>query len=102
MQSNDEQIKMIINIAGEKIPLTVGFSQQDLVRDAERSVGELYETWRAKFPTRSTQYILAMIAYRYASYFLSVCRDYEQGAEEIRRLEERVSALLEEGAQSAQ
>ena len=101
MQSNYEQIKMRVNIAGESIPITVDFSEQDLVRDTEREVGKLFAAWRAKYPTRNTQYILAMIAYAYASRFLTLCKSYEEGAGEIERLEERVSALLASGAQSA-
>lgn len=101
MQSNDKQIKMTINIAGETIPVTVGFSQQDLVRETEREVGKLFEAWRAKYPARNTQYILAMIAYAYASRFLSLCETYESDAAEIGRLEQRLGALLASGSEKA-
>ena len=42
----EDNVQMTINIAGQRIPLTVAFDQQGLVRETERNVGDLYEKWR--------------------------------------------------------
>lgn len=64
-----DQIKMEINIAGEKILLTVPFSRQIAVRNTERAVNALYDNWRQQFPDKSVKELLAMMAYQFASYY---------------------------------
>ena len=56
-----EKVKMYINIAGEKIRLTVDYDEQDAVREAESQVGRLYDEWRQMFPKKSVSELLAMI-----------------------------------------
>jgi hypothetical protein len=58
-----EKVKMYINIAGEKIRLTVDYDEQDAVREAESQVVRLYDEWRQMFPQKSVSELLAMIAY---------------------------------------
>lgn len=67
-----DKIRMQIEIAGQRIGITVGFDEQDAVREAESSVVELYNDWKKKFPNKSVTELLAMIAYQYASYYLTL------------------------------
>lgn len=74
MADIEDKIRMQIEIAGQKIGITVGFDEQDAVRDAESSVVELYNDWKKRFPKKTVTELLAMIAYQYASYYLTLRR----------------------------
>lgn len=89
-----KNVKMHINIAGEEIALSVAEDRQEFVRRAESNVNELFADWRARFQKRTTQYILAMMAYQYASHFLALCDDYEAARAELQRLESQVGHVL--------
>ncbi len=81
-----ENVKMEINIAGEHLTLSVPFSRQDLVRDTEKNITHLYDSWRRKFPTRTNTEVLAMITYQYASYYIDAMRrerDASAAADEL-------------------
>ena len=67
-----EKVKMYINIAGEKIRLTVDYDEQDAVREAESQVVRLYDEWRQMFPKKSVSELLAMIAYQFAMYYMAL------------------------------
>lgn len=90
----EDNVQITINIAGQRIPLTVGFDQQGLVRETERNVGDLYEKWRVKFPRKSMQELLAMIAYQYASFYLSLCRRFDDAAQEAAKVEQELDIAL--------
>lgn len=60
---------MRVNIAGENISLAVPFDEQDFVRDTERRIAELFDSWRERFPSKSVRELLAMMTYQYASYY---------------------------------
>jgi hypothetical protein len=89
-----DKIQMHINIAGEHIPLTVGFSEQDHVREAERHVGELYDKWRQRFSKKSDKELLAMIAYQYASYYISLARRYEDAVNRIAEFDSELDSVV--------
>lgn len=88
----EDKIKMHINIAGQKIAITVPFSQQDDVREAEKSVSTLYAEWRKRFPSRPDTELLAMISYQYASFYLALLRRREEAQASV----ERLNTLLDE------
>lgn len=91
---NDDNIQMTINIAGERIPLTVPFSQQNHVRDTEKNIGDLYNKWRARFPRKTNQELLAMMAYQYASFYLSLSELYDKAAAEASEIDDLLSKSL--------
>lgn len=78
---------MRIKIAGMSIPLTVGFEEQDHVRDTERLVADLFDTWRKMFPTKSEKELLVMMTYQYASYYLALSRDRDRIASDLLEFE---------------
>lgn len=90
----DRKVKMTINIAGETIPLTVSFDQQDLVRETEKNVGELYDNWSKRFAGKSTQHLLAMIAYQYASYYLGIRRIQGEAREKLNEISQGIDDML--------
>lgn len=93
-----DDIKMLINIAGVRISRNVPFDQQDLVREIEKEVGKLSDEWRAQFPSRPAEYILAMIAFQYAYYFRALGRNYEDGMAALESLDSRIASTLAHSA----
>lgn len=67
-----DNVRMEINIGGEHLKLSVPFREQNAVRDTERKVAELYESWSRRFPGRPPHEILAMVTYRFAYQYCSL------------------------------
>lgn len=86
MQETDK-IKMRVKIAGLSIPLTVAFKDQDHVRETETRIAELFDNWRRMFPAKSTEELLAMMTYQYASYYLALSRSRDKIAEQLLEFE---------------
>lgn len=89
-----EKIKMRIKIAGMSMPLTVGFDEQDHVRETEQRVGELFDNWRRMFPSKSTEELLAMMTYQYASYYLALAKSREEIADSLLAFEQKVDDII--------
>ena len=89
-----KNVKMQINIAGEELTLTVAEDRQEFVRRTESYVNDLFADWRARFQKRTSQNILAMMAYQYASHFLALCDEYEDACTQLRGLDSRVGETL--------
>lgn len=92
--SETKNVKMQIRIANETINLNVGFDRQDDVRQAEKSVNELYKRWRKQFPMRSDTELLAMISYQFALYYYDMLHRGQRTEEQIDRIRERLDALI--------
>lgn len=92
--SNQEQIKMNLNIGGQRIALNVPFSRQDFARDVEKSVDSLYNQWRHAFPQKTDREILTMVAYQFASHYHELEELYGEAASKteecLRLLEDKI------------
>lgn len=93
MQDTDK-IKMRIKIAGLSIPLSVAFKEQDHVRETEARVAELFDNWRRMFPTKSTEELLAMMTYQYASHYLAETRNSEKITDQLSELEKQLDQAV--------
>lgn len=71
MKETDD-IDIDITIAGQPLELTVPFNTQNEVRAVEAHIASLYHKWRAQYPGKSSQEIMAMLAYQYASFYFSM------------------------------
>lgn len=90
---NSEDIKMEVNIAGERISLSVPFSRQEAVRKTEAELGMLYRSFGEVFPKKSPKELLAMVAYRFASSYYELLEKREDERKEIRQLLDETEAL---------
>lgn len=92
--NDQENVKMEINIAGERILLTVPFSMQSSVRTTERNVSDLYRQWRRDFPRKTDKELLAMMAYQYASYYEQLLQRQENARIKAEEINARLDSLL--------
>lgn len=92
--NDSDKIKMTINIAGETIPLTVPFGRQDMVRDTETCVAQLFDSWRLRFPKKSEKQLLAMIAYQFASFYLDMSNSMREATEAAEALDSHLDSII--------
>ena len=91
-----EKVKMYINIAGEKIRLTVDYDEQDAVREAESQVVRLFDEWRQMFPKKTVPELLAMIAYQFAMYYMALRHRQDDMIAQLKDFEKNIDIALEE------
>lgn len=89
---DSEKINMEINIGDHEVQIRVPFDKQDSVRDLEKEVDQVFSGLRKIYPRKDTAEILAMIVYRYASYY----HDLADLHAEVRRVAEDCSRALDE------
>ncbi len=94
MNDHDDRITMEINIAGQNIKLSVPFASQDDVRDSEKEIQDLFNTWRLRFPKKSDHELLAMIAYQYASYYRDLLGKNRKASSIAEACNEQVKRML--------
>lgn len=91
-----EKVKMYINIAGERIRLTVDYDEQDAVREAESQVVRLFDEWRQMFPKKTVPELLAMIAYQFAMYYMALRHRQDDMLAKLKDFEKNIDIALEE------
>ena len=91
-----EKVKMYINIAGERIRLTVDYDEQDAVREAESQVVRLFDEWRQMFPKKTVPALLAMIAYQFAMYYMALRHRQDDMLAQLKDFEKNIDIALEE------
>lgn len=84
---------MEVNIAGERISLTVPFSRQEAVRKTEGELAMLYKEWGVKFPKKTPKELLAMMAYRFASSYFDLVEAWALTTDEVQDLLDDASRL---------
>lgn len=94
---DQNDIKLEINIAGERIILTVPASMQKSVKDTERNVNSLFNTWRRDFPDKHDKELLAMMAYQYASYFYQLSERLENARRIALDADQALQKLVDDG-----
>lgn len=91
-----EKVKMYINIAGERIRLTVDYDEQDAVREAESQVVRLFDEWGQMFPKKTVPELLAMIAYQFAMYYMALRHRQDDMLAQLKDFEKSIDIALEE------
>lgn len=84
--TDQDKINIQLNIAGEIISVTIQASQRDEVKQAEKTISDLYDNWRIRFPSRTPSQLLAMLAYQFASHYNSLRRRDELAARKLEAL----------------
>ncbi|MCM1291702.1 MAG: cell division protein ZapA [Prevotella sp.] len=91
---NTDKIKMTVDVAGIPVSLFVPFDEQDAVRDTEKGIKDLYNNWRARFPNKSQEALIAMIAYQYASYYHALSIHNDNLADSVRNTINKIDNAL--------
>ncbi len=68
---------------------------EELVREAEYNVNLVWQRWRAKFETKASKEILAMVAYQFAKLYYQLYRDVESQTDMLDGFEAELDRLLD-------
>ena len=85
---------MQVRIAGKHITLSVPFDTQDDVRETEKSIEDLYNNWKGRFPNKSDDALLAMIAYQYASFYNTLIKNNQRISKDLHEIIDVVDEAL--------
>lgn len=95
MNDNEaDKIKMTIKIGAAHIPLSVNFNEQDTVREAEKECDRYYDAYRKKWPKRSEEALLAMIAYQFAYYNIDLYARLKNAVQVAEQCNQRLADLI--------
>lgn len=87
-----DKLNITIQLAGQpKIPLAIERSDEELVRNAEKMVNDLWHRWATStFAAESQLKVMARVAFQFALLYL---RD-ERSVSELEELGEKLDTLL--------
>lgn len=91
---DSDKVKIYIQIAGQRIPLTVSPDRQNAIRRAEREVNDLVADWRTRFPAKTDMEILAMVAYQFASYYGDLLERMEAARDLALQIDDRLAEAV--------
>ncbi len=92
--TDTDKVKMILNIGGEHLTLTVDFNRQDAVRDAEKIAADKFREFRLQYPKRSDREILAMVAYQIAYYYQDLFNRHKEATRMAEELDTQLTGIL--------
>lgn len=92
--NDTDKVKMILNIGGEHLPLTVDFNRQNAVRDAEKIAADKFREFRLKYSKRSDREILAMVAYQIAYYYQDLFNRHKEATRMAEELDTQLTDIL--------
>lgn len=92
--NDPDNVKMDINIAGERILLTVPSSLANSVRNTERSLNRHFTQWRRDFPNKTDKELLAMLAYQYASFYNQLNQSLDDARQAAGELDSHLDSLI--------
>lgn len=96
MKKEPEQIKMKLDIGLQRLYIKVPFDRQDFARDVESEMNKLYDQWRRDFTAKSDTEILAMVAYRFASFYMELDERYREATEKAAHCDALLDKALSE------
>lgn len=80
MKKEQDTIKMLLDICGERLVHSVPVAKLDFARHVEKEINDVYSSWRKRFAGKTDREIMAMVAFRYASYYNELLDRYEEAS----------------------
>lgn len=92
----DQKHNITIRLANRyTLPLkAVTPQEEEIVRQAERGVNELWRTWCQRFPGKSPEEVMALVAYRFAEMYYDYIDDMKKGMTGIDNAEQMLDDIL--------
>lgn len=77
------------------LPLkAVSQQEEEIVRQAERGVNDLWRTWCQRFPGKTPEEVMALVAYRFAEMYFTNINDINKGMADIDNAEQLLDKIL--------
>lgn len=90
-----EDLNITIKIADvAPIRMTIKREGEEIVREAERSVNRVWNTWRTEFDEKSSKEVLAMVAVQFARLYFELAHSVDQQQYILKNFEKELDTLL--------
>lgn len=96
MNETEKIVPINIRVAGFSMALSVKLSEQDLVRDTEKRVNAIFADWERKYPRKTAAELLAMLTFRFASFYYDLRDRNSRLASEVDSIASGVAGILKE------
>lgn len=91
----NDKLNITIRIANQApIPLAIKREDEEIIRTAEYNVNRLWNSWSAKFKTKSPTEVLSMVAFRFAELFFTQSQALKATEQVIGSFEEELDKIL--------
>lgn len=91
-----DQQNITIKIADvAPISMTISRDSEQWVREAERGVNRVWQTWRSEFQDKSSKEVLAMTAYQFAKLYFQLLHNVEKRQATVDNFEKELNRLLQ-------
>lgn len=68
--------------------------EEEIMRQAERGVNDLWRTWCQRFPGKTPEEVMALVAYRFAEMYFNHLDDTNKGMADIDNAEKMLDKIL--------
>lgn len=68
--------------------------EEEIMRQAERGVNDLWRTWCQRFPGKTPDEVMAIVAYRFAEMYYNTTNDINKGVADIDNAEQLLDNIL--------
>lgn len=91
----NDKLNITIRIANQApIPLVINREDEEIIRQAEYNVNRLWNSWSAKFKSKSPSEVLSMVAFRFAELFFTQSHAIKAAEEMFESFEEGLDRIL--------
>lgn len=94
-ETKDRKVPIDIEIAGFPMSLEVKISDQDHIRDTEKRVNAIFLDWEKRYPRKTAAQLLAMLTFRFASFYYSLRDRDEALVKDVEELNKRLDDLID-------
>lgn len=90
-----DKLNITIRIANQApIPLVINRDDEEVIRQAEYNVNRLWNSWSAKFKSKSPSEVLSMVAFRFAELFYTQSHAMQAAEDVFESFEEELDKIL--------
>lgn len=76
------------------ISMTIARDTEELVREAERNVNQVWSRWHAEFEDSTSKEVLAMVAFQFAKLYFQLRHELEASSDGLDDFERELDRLL--------
>ena len=91
----NDNLNITIRIANQApMHLSIKRPDEEVMRTAEYNVNKLWNSWTAKYKSKTPAEVLAMVAFRFAELYFRQAQSLASASEELERFDKELSRLL--------
>ncbi len=90
-----DKLNITIRIADlAPIPLAIEMKDEEVIRNAEYNVNQLWSAWCQKFKDKTSNEVLGMVAFQFAKLYQTLSNRENETEEVLEKFEERLNQYI--------